>query len=115
MASSARTGTSVRTWLVANGYEPQLRDPLADRGDLKLVSAESAGGVVDVVLLEAARGVDVAAELAAVRERVSAPVVIAVAEEARDALDEIISLNPDDIIVLPQPADVVAFVLRKTA
>src|SRR5581483_5493788 len=119
MASSARTLTTLRTWMVGGGYGSRLHDALSSRSDVKLLGAGENGSAsvegVDVVLIEAGPHDDFAAQLASVRERVSVPVVFAVVEEARDRVNEVIALNPDDIIVLPQPADVVAFVLRKAA
>ena len=57
----------------------------------------------------------IANEVAALREQTSAPIVLALLGGREGLVDEAMEAELSDILILPQPADVIAFSLRKAA
>jgi pilus assembly protein CpaE len=95
---------------------------LAGRRDLVLRTYRSAADSrtpiesVDVVLHVAGVDSAIAHEVAALREQTSAPIVLAlVGSQPEGLVDEALEASLSDILILPQPADVIAFSLRKAA
>ena len=107
--------------LVSGSEREQVLPHLADRRDLVLrsyagpsdsrVPIESADVVLHVAHAEAA----IANEVAALREQTSAPIVLALVGARAGLVDEALEASLSDILILPQPPDVVAFSLRKAA
>jgi pilus assembly protein CpaE len=107
--------------LVSGSERDQLLPHLSGRRDLVLrsysgpndsrVPIESA----DVVLHVARAESPIANEVAALREQTSAPIVLALAGARAGLVDEALEASLSDILILPQPPDVVAFSLRKAA
>ena len=95
---------------------------LAGRRDLVLRPYRSASDSrtpvesVDVVLHVAGLNSAIAHEVAALREQTTAPIVLAlVGSQPEGLVDEALEASLADILILPQPADVIAFSLRKAA
>jgi pilus assembly protein CpaE len=107
--------------LVSGSERDHVMPHLADRRDLVLrsyagpsdsrVPIESA----DVVLHVARAESQIANEVAALREQTSAPVVLALVGARAGLVDEALETSLSDILILPQPPDVIAFSLRKAA
>jgi pilus assembly protein CpaE len=107
--------------LVSGSERDQVVPHLRDRRDLVLrsyagpsdsrVPIESA----DVVLHVARAESQIANEVAALREQTSAPVVLALVGARAGLVDEALEASLSDILILPQPPDVIAFSLRKAA
>jgi MinD-like ATPase involved in chromosome partitioning or flagellar assembly len=70
---------------------------------------------VDVVLHVTAPDSPVAREIAALREQTNAPIVLGLSGDREGLVDEALEVALADILILPQPADVIAFALRKAA
>jgi pilus assembly protein CpaE len=107
--------------LVSGGEREQVMEHLGGRRDLVLrpyggpgdsrVPIESA----DVVLHVARAESPIANEVAALREQTSAPIVLALVGARAGLVDEALEASLADMLILPQPPDVVAFSLRKAA
>src|SRR6266576_2482477 len=107
--------------LVSGSEREQVVPHLRDRRDLVLrsyagpsdsrVPIESA----DVVLHVARPESQIANEVAALREQTSAPIVLALVGARAGLVDEALETSMSDILILPQPPDVIAFSLRKAA
>src|SRR5215471_4297081 len=107
--------------LVSGSEREQVMPHLHDRRDLVLrtyagpsdsrVPIESA----DVVLHVARAESPIANEVAALREQTSAPIVLALVGARAGLVDEALEASLSDILILPQPPDVIAFSLRKAA
>lgn len=89
------------------------RDVVVVGNDLEVPLVADLNGGIDVVLLNASRGASLSADVAKIRERTAVPVVIALRGEDVSLLDEVLGLDPADVVVLPQPAEVIAFTIRK--
>jgi len=71
---------------------------------------------VDVVLHVTDADAPVAREIAVLREQTNAPIVLGLTGDHHDGLvDEALEAELSDILMLPQPANVIAFALRKAA
>ncbi len=70
---------------------------------------------VDVVLHATAGQSPIANEVSALREQTSAPIVLGLFGEREGVVDEAMESALSDIVMLPQPADTIAFALRKAA
>ncbi|HZO96425.1 MAG TPA: AAA family ATPase [Gaiellaceae bacterium] len=107
--------------LVSGPEREQLLPHLTGRRDLVLrtytgpsdprVPIESA----DVVLHVASADAPIANDVAALREQTRAPIVLALVGSREGLVDEALEASLSDILILPQPPDVVAFALRKAA
>ena len=107
--------------LVSGAERDQVVPHLTGRRDLVLrsytgpsdsrVPIESA----DVVLHVARADAPIANEVAALREQTSAPVVLALVGAREGLVDEALEASLSDMLILPQPPDVIAFSLRKAA
>jgi len=107
--------------LVSGSERDQLLPHLEGRRDLILrpyggpsdsrVPIESA----DVVLHVARAESPIANEVAALREQTPAPIVLALVGARPGLVDEALEVSLSDMLLLPQPPDVVAFSLRKAA
>src|SRR5689334_20159594 len=107
--------------LVSGSERDQVVPHLTGRRDLVLrsysgpsdsrVPIESA----DVVLHVARADAPIANEVAALREQTSAPVVLALVGAREGLVDEALEASLSDMLILPQPPDVIAFSLRKAA
>jgi pilus assembly protein CpaE len=107
--------------LVSGSERDQVMPHLRDRRDLVLrtyagpsdsrVPIESA----DVVLHVSRAESQIGNEVAALREQTSAPVVLALVGARAGLVDEALEAALSDILILPQPPDVIAFSLRKAA
>ena len=71
-------------------------------------------GDVDLVI-QAAEGALPRAELAAIRERTPAPIVLLVEKPDETFFDDALYVDVADVVVLPAPAERLAFALRKVA
>ncbi|HET8527964.1 MAG TPA: AAA family ATPase [Gaiellaceae bacterium] len=69
----------------------------------------------DVVLHVTRADAPIAHEVAALQERTPAPVVLGLVGEREGLVDEALESSLSDILILPQPPDVIAFALRKAA
>ena len=69
---------------------------------------------VDVVLHLAEADSPVSREVAALREQTNAPIVLGLVGE-QEFVDETLEAVVSDVLLLPQPANVIAFALRKAA
>jgi MinD-like ATPase involved in chromosome partitioning or flagellar assembly len=107
--------------LVSGSDRDRVLPHLAGRRDLVLrsytgpndsrVPIESA----DVVLHVARADSPIANEVATVREQTRAPIVLALVGAREGLVDEALEASLADILILPQPPDVIAFSLRKAA
>jgi pilus assembly protein CpaE len=70
---------------------------------------------VDVVLHVTHADSPVSREIAALREQTNAPIVLALVGDREGLVDEALEASLADILILPQPANVIAFALRKAA
>lgn len=70
---------------------------------------------VDVVLHVTRPDASIANEIAALQEQTPAPIVLALVGEREGLVDEALETALADILILPQPADVIAFAVRKAA
>jgi MinD-like ATPase involved in chromosome partitioning or flagellar assembly len=70
---------------------------------------------VDVVLHVTGGHAPIANEVSALREQTSAPIVLGLYGERAGVVDEAMESALSDIVMLPQPADTIAFSLRKAA
>jgi pilus assembly protein CpaE len=111
---------AVRVFIVGPDDSPSLRGMLSLRRDVVVVGNDldvplvaDLNGGIDVVLLNASRRASLSADVAKIRERTAVPVVIALRREDESLLDEVLALDPADVVVLPQPAEVIAFTIRK--
>jgi pilus assembly protein CpaE len=124
MASAAKPVVPARgrvVVLVSGSERDQVVPHLTGRRDLVLrsysgpsdsrVPIESA----DVVLHVARADAPIANEVAALREQTSAPVVLALVGAREGLVDEALEASLSDLLILPQPPDVIAFSLRKAA
>jgi pilus assembly protein CpaE len=107
--------------LVSGSARENITPALWDRRDLVLRNYTSASDSrtpiesVDVVLHVARAESPIGSEVAALREQTKAPIVLALVGEREGLVDEAIEAALNDILILPQPADVIAFSLRKAA
>jgi pilus assembly protein CpaE len=123
MASSAsQTSRAANVFVVGAEAIRDVRGLLSLRADVHVIGSDSDGvqlpalnGSVDVVLLAASRADAVADELATIREQTTAPIVVALTHPAVDLLNEVVALDPADVLVLPQPPEIIAFAIRKAA
>jgi pilus assembly protein CpaE len=107
--------------LVSGAERDHLLPHLEGRRDLILrpyggpsdsrVPIESA----DVVLHVARAESPIANEVAALREQTPAPIVLALVGARPGLVDEALEVSLSDMLLLPQPPDVIAFSLRKAA
>ena len=111
---------AVRVFIVGPDDVPSLRGMLSLRRDVTIVGSDldvplvaDLNGGIDVVLLNASRGASLSSDVAKIRERTAAPIVIALRREDETMLDEVLALDPADVVVLPQPAEAIAFTIRK--
>jgi MinD-like ATPase involved in chromosome partitioning or flagellar assembly len=70
---------------------------------------------VDVVLHVTGADSPVAREIAALREQTNAPIVLGLVGDREGLVDEALEALISDILILPQPPNVIAFALRKAA
>jgi pilus assembly protein CpaE len=70
---------------------------------------------VDVVLHVTGTDAPVSREIAALREQTNAPIVLGLVGDREGLVDEALESSLSDILLLPQPASVIAFALRKAA
>jgi len=106
--------------IIRSEHVPSLRGMLSIRPDIDLrddniSQLASLNGSLDVIVLGANDPSTVAHDVAAVRERTSAPVVIALGRHDDVLLQEVLTLDPADVLVLPQPPEIIAFTIRKAA
>jgi pilus assembly protein CpaE len=107
--------------LVSGPGREEVLSLLAGRRDLVLRAYTSPSdsrtpiASVDVVLHVTDGHAPIAHEVAALREQTSAPIVLGLAGEREGFVDEAMEVELSDVLLLPQPADVIAFSLRKAA
>jgi pilus assembly protein CpaE len=107
--------------LVSGPERESLISMLSGRRDLVLRSytspADSRTPIesVDVVLHVAGPHSPIANEVAALREQTTAPIVLGLVGGREGLVDEAMEASLNDILILPQPPDVIAFALRKAA
>ena len=70
---------------------------------------------VDVVLHLADADSPVSREIAALREQTNAPIVLGFVGDQESLVDDALDAVLSDVLMLPQPANVIAFALRKAA
>jgi pilus assembly protein CpaE len=70
---------------------------------------------VDVVLHVTEADAPVSREIAVLREQTTAPIVLGLVGDREGLVDEALEAELSDILMLPQPANVIAFALRKAA
>ena len=106
--------------LVSGNARASLPSDLHDRRDLVLRNYTGAQDSrtpiesVDVVLHLAEADSPVSREVAALREQTNAPIVLGLVGE-QEFVDETLEAVVSDVLLLPQPANVIAFALRKAA
>jgi pilus assembly protein CpaE len=107
--------------LVSGRRRESVMLALADRRDLVLReysrNSDSRTPIesVDVVLHATGADSPIANEVAALQEQTRAPIVLGLVGEREGLVDEALEAALSDILILPQPADVIAFALRKAA
>jgi MinD-like ATPase involved in chromosome partitioning or flagellar assembly len=107
--------------LVSGSSRDNVLAALAERRDLVLRPYTSPGDSrtpiesVDVVLHLTDSSSPIAHEIAGLREQTTAPIVIGLSGGREGLVDEAIEASVSDILILPQPPDVIAFSLRKAA
>jgi MinD-like ATPase involved in chromosome partitioning or flagellar assembly len=106
--------------LVSGDARGSLPSDLGNRRDLVLRNYTSAQDSrtpiesVDVVLHVAEPDSPVSREITALREQTNAPIVLGLVGD-QELLDETLDAALSDVLMLPQPANVIAFALRKAA
>jgi MinD-like ATPase involved in chromosome partitioning or flagellar assembly len=70
---------------------------------------------VDVILHVSTADSPVSREIAALREQTNAPIVLGLVGDQEGLVDEALDSALSDVLMLPQPANVIAFALRKAA
>ena len=102
----------------------ELRDALADRGDLEVVGWSEhvaqatgvlAGGHLDCILHGSRAETFPATEVAAIREQTRAPIVVVASNSAAGILDAALDADVSDVLLLPQLVENVVFVVKKAA
>jgi MinD-like ATPase involved in chromosome partitioning or flagellar assembly len=117
---TARTRGRVIVLLSGPAREHVL-DALANRRDLVVreytLSTDSRTPVesADVVLHVTNADAPIAHEVAALQERTQAPIVLGLIGDREGIVDEALESALSDILILPQPPDMIAFTLRKAA
>ncbi|HEY1366545.1 MAG TPA: AAA family ATPase [Gaiellaceae bacterium] len=121
-ASSSGTRARGRVVVLVSGRRREsVMLALADRRDLVLReysrNSDSRTPIesVDVVLHATGADSPIANEVAALQEQTRAPIVLGLVGEREGLVDEALEAALSDILILPQPADVIAFALRKAA
>jgi len=120
-STASRLSGRVVVLLSGTAGREDLLSHLSGRRDLVLRSYRSAADSrtpiesVDVVLHVADVNSPIAHEVAALREQTTAPIVLALLGQREGVVDEAMEQSLSDILILPQPADVIAFSLRKAA
>ena len=120
-APSSRLAGRVVVLLSGTTGREEVLSHLSGRRDLVLRNYRSASDSrtpiesVDVVLHVASVTSPIAHEVAALREQTTAPIVLALLGQREGLVDEALEQSLSDILILPQPADVIAFSLRKAA
>jgi pilus assembly protein CpaE len=113
--------------IVVTGFRPSIRDLCDELGrqpGIELVGA--AGRVGEAAWAFSAHGVDVVlhamvtgalprADLTEIRQYTSAPIVLLAEHPAPSLFEEAFEADVADVIVLPEPAEHVAFAIRKAA
>ncbi|MFQ5426697.1 MAG: CpaE family protein, partial [Gaiellales bacterium] len=124
-AASASIGLEARTRVVAVGSfdaDISLCDALARRSDVELIDFvpgggdAAAGGFVagaDVILLRVEDSSLPTETLAGVRKSSDAPVILVAARPEPGLLEEALAAGVEDVLVLPQTAESLAFAVRK--
>jgi pilus assembly protein CpaE len=120
-ATASRLSGRVVVLLSGTAGREDVLSHLSGRRDLVLRSYRSAADSrtpiesVDVVLHVADANSPIAHEVAALREQTTAPIVLALLGQREGLVDEALEQSLSDILILPQPADTIAFSLRKAA
>ena len=100
----------------------ELLEGLASRGDIELdrasgmtaeAAASLASGAYDVVLQATAGTSFWEPELAAIRARTDAPVILISSSKESAVLESALEADLADVLLLPQPVDNVAFAIRR--
>ncbi len=101
-----------------------LRDSLDRHDEIELVGSSTevldgaavlTGGHIAAVLHATRRSTMPVDEIAAIREHTSAPIILLVSGEASELLDEALSADIADVILLPQMTESVVFTVRKSS
>ena len=120
-SAASRISGRVVVLLSGTAGREDVLSHLSGRRDLVLRSYRSAADSrtpvesVDVVLHVADVNSPIAHEVAALREQTTAPIVLALLGQREGLVDEALEQSLNDILILPQPADTIAFSLRKAA
>jgi pilus assembly protein CpaE len=120
-STASRLSGRVVVLLSGTAGREDVLSHLSGRRDLVLRSYRSAADSrtpiesVDVVLHVADVNSPIAHEVAALREQTTAPIVLALLGQREGLVDEALEQSLNDILILPQPADTIAFSLRKAA
>jgi pilus assembly protein CpaE len=110
-------GARVRVFLTGTAAVfDELHASLSPRAELELLEAGAElNGNVDVVL-HAARGErPLADELAAVREQTHAPIVLVASSNIQSVLEQALTAELADVLVMPQPTEAVLYAIRRIA
>jgi pilus assembly protein CpaE len=100
----------------------ELHESLAGYGDLELsgwcTNVHDAAGLLasdaQTVVLHATRSAALPeAELETLREQTQAPIVLLVADDSAELFEQALDAGVADVLVLPQPAEKVAFTIQK--
>jgi MinD-like ATPase involved in chromosome partitioning or flagellar assembly len=97
-------------WAALEGRRDLVVREYSGRTDSR-TPIESADVVLHVTRADAA----IAHEVSALRERTPAPIVLGLVGQREGLVDEALEASLSDILILPQPPDVIAFALRKAA
>ena len=120
-STASRVGGRVIVLVSGGSGREDVVSHLSGRRDLVLRSYRSASDSrtpiesVDVVLHVAGVDSPIAHEVAALREQTTAPIVLALLGPREGLVDEALEASLSDMLILPQPADVIAFAIRKAA
>lgn len=126
MATAANDSVTARTRgrvvvLLSGPAREHVSAALANRRDLVVreytLSNDSRTPVesADVVLHVTHADAPIAHEVAALQERTPAPIVLGLIGDREGIVDEALESALSDILILPQPPDMIAFSLRKAA
>jgi pilus assembly protein CpaE len=108
------------TRILVTGFRDSIRDlydALAQQPEIELVDVsgyDPAAGV-DLVLHAAAQGAIPHDDLARIRESTPAPIVLLVERADPSLFEEALEADIADVVVMPEPAERVAFTLRRVA
>ena len=121
MAVSSSPHTRTRVFLTGSGAAAEhLRGAILERSEFALsgevrrpTELAELNGSVDVVLHCPDGRSPLADDVATIRERTQAPVVVALVRDDEELLQQALVAAIDDVLVVPQPAEAIVFAVRR--